>query len=629
MCGIAGIIQTSTKNYSKEHLQRMTDAISHRGPDGEGFWQNDQGNVLLGHRRLSILDLTEAAAQPLHYMDRYAIVHNGEIYNYLELRDELKRKGYNFRTQTDTEVLVAAYDNWKEDCVHRFDGMFAFAIWDQKEKELFAARDRFGEKPFHYVSDETDRAFLFASEIKALWSVGLGKQFNKKMLFNFLTIGYTDNPNQPDETFYTTIKKLPPASILKIKLEPELLTSIEEYWDIDLEKQNDSITDEQAIEKFTELFTTSVNRRLRSDVPLGTSLSGGLDSSSIAATISKIQASIPIDIGATGRPAPRLKTFSVIFPGFEKNEESYINQVANHLSLRSSKTSIIESEIPELFQKLVYFQDEPFGSAGALPQFKIFELAAQNEIKVLLDGQGADETLAGYTKYYKWYWQELFRKRELIGSQELRKTKQLGINEKFGMKNIMSSLLPEMASVFLEQQYLLHALKQEDLTKDFVHFQSEEAYYTTPTIFSLNGALYFNTCMHGLEELLRYADRNSMAHGREVRLPFLNHELVEFVFSLSSRFKIRDGRTKWILRKVTEPILPADISWRTDKIGLEPPQLSWMQLPAMQEMIHAAKTKLVNEKILKSAVLNKKIQSTAAYEKNNFDWKYLVSAQFL
>jgi len=141
--------------------------------------------------------------------------------------------------------------------------------------------------------------------------------------------------------------------------------------------------------------------------------------------------------------------------------------------------------------------------------------------------------------------------------------------------------------------------------------------------------LYFNTCMHGLEELLRYADRNSMAHGREVRLPFLNHELVEFVFSLSSRFKIRDGRTKWILRKVTEPILPADISWRTDKIGLEPPQLSWMQLPAMQEMIHAAKTKLVNEKILKSAVLNKKIQSTAAYEKNNFDWKYLVSAQFL
>jgi len=616
MCGITGIIQINTNAYNKEHLEKMTDALSHRGPDGEGFWQNDTGSVLLGHRRLSILDLSQAAAQPFHFLDRYTALHNGEIYNYIELRNELKKRGYNFRTQTDTEVLIAAYDCWKEDCLEQFDGMFAFTIWDEKEKTLFAARDRFGEKPFHYIYDVSHKVFLFASEIKAFWTIGLGKELNKKMLFNFLTIGYTDNPNQPDETFYENVRKLPAASFLKLKLQEGILIETEKYWDIDPEKQNESITDEAAIAEFSGLFTTSIKRRLRSDVPLGTSLSGGLDSSSIAATIRKLQ-------------VPNLQTFSAIFPGFEKNEEKYIDEVAKHFSLQSFKTIITDDEIPALFQKLIQQQDEPFGSAGTLPQYKVFELAQQNGVKVLLDGQGADEILAGYHKYYKWYWQELFMKRKLVTSKELKKAKELGVKEKFGLKNIIGALFPDFASVFLERQYLLHALKQEDLAKEFVHLQSKEAYYTTPAIFSLNGVLYFNTCMHGLEELLRYADRNSMAHGREVRLPFLNYELVEFVFSLPSHFKIRKGWTKWILRKTMEKNLPQGIVWRPDKIGLEPPQLSWMQLSSVQEMIREAKKKLVNEKILKPEVMNKKILPSSAYEKNNYDWKYLVSAQFL
>src|SRR6266404_4975577 len=616
MCGITGIIQINTNAYNKEHLKKMTDALSHRGPDGEGFWQNDTGSVLLGHRRLSILDLSQAAAQPFHFLDRYTALHNGEIYNYIELRNELKKRGYNFRTQTDTEVLIAAYDCWKEDCLEQFDGMFAFTIWDEKEKTLFAARDRFGEKPFHYIYDVSHKVFLFASEIKAFWTIGLGKELNKKMLFNFLTNGYTDNPNQPDETFYENVRKLPAASFLKLKLQEGILIETEKYWDIDPEKQNESITDEAAIAEFSGLFTTSMKRRLRSDVPLGTSLSGGLDSSSIAATISKLQ-------------ALNLQTFSAIFPGFEKNEEKYIDEVAKHFSLQSFKTIITDDEIPALFQKLIQQQDEPFGSAGTLPQYKVFELAQQNGVKVLLDGQGADEILAGYHKYYKWYWQELFMKRKLVTSKELKKAKELGVKEKFGLKNIIGALFPDFASVFLERQYLLHALKQEDLAKEFVHFQSKEAYYTTPAIFSLNGVLYFNACVHGLEELLRYADRNSMARGRQVRLPFLNYELVEFVFSLPSHFKIRQGWTKWILRKTMEKNLPQGIVWRPDKIGLEPPQLSWMQLSSVQEMIREAKKKLVNEKILKPEVMNKKILPSSAYEKNNYDWKYLVSAQFL
>jgi len=618
MCGITGILQISPNSYNKEHVKKMTDALSHRGPDGEGFWENNSNSVLFGHRRLAILDLSEAGAQPFHYSDRYTALHNGEIYNYIELREELKKKGYQFRTQTDTEVLIAAYDCWKEDCLEQFDGMFAFAVWDEKEKEFFAARDRLGEKPFHYVYNVVDKTFLFASEIKAFWAIDVGKEFNKKMLFNFLTIGYTANPLQPDETFYSDVKKLPAACFLKIRMQAEIVIEVEKYWDIELEEQDEKISDEDAIGKFKGLFETSVKRRLRSDVPLGTSLSGGLDSSSIAATISQLQTK-----------KNKLQTFSAIFPGFEKNEEKYIDEVTNHFSLQSFKTFVNNEEIPGLFQTIIKQQDEPFGSAGTLPQYKVFELAKQSNVKVLLDGQGADEILAGYHKYYKWYWQELFRKRKLIGSGELEKAREIGVNEKFAFKNIIASLFPDFASVFLERQYLLHALRQEDLSKEFVHLQSKEAYYTAPAVSTLNGVLYFNTCMHGLEELLRYADRNSMTHGREVRLPFLNHELVEFLFLLPSHFKIRQGWTKWTLRKAMEKTLPSTITWRQDKVGLEPPQLSWMQLGPVQEMIHEAKRKLVDEKVLKPEAMNKKIRPSAAYEKDNYDWRYLVSAQFL
>ena len=502
--------------------------------------------------------------------------------------------------------------------------MFAFAIWDEKEKEFFAARDRFGEKPFYYIYDAGNKTFLFASEIKAFWSIGLGKGFNKKMLFNFLTIGYTDNPTQPDETFYDDVKKLPAASFLKIRMQSDILIEIEKYWDIDVEKQEDNISDDDAITKFNELFKTSIKRRLRSDVPLGTSLSGGLDSSSIAATITQLLQRSPF-----GQIYKIIQTFSAIFPGFEKNEEKYIDEVANHFSLRSFKTVVSDKEIPDLFERIVQQQDEPFGSAGTLPQYKVFELAKQNNVKVLLDGQGADEILAGYYKYYKWYWQELFRKRKLMSSGELEKAKEIGVKEKFEFRNIIASLFPDFASVVVERQYLLHALRQEDLSKEFVRLQSKEAYYSTPAIFTLNGVLYFNTCTHGLEELLRYADRNSMANGREVRLPFLSHELVEFLFSLPSHFKIRQGWTKWTLRKAMEKTLPSAITWRPNKIGLEPPQLSWMQLPAVMEMIHEAKRKLINEKVLKPEVMNKKIRPSGAYEEDNYDWRYLVSAQFL
>ncbi|HWC54106.1 MAG TPA: asparagine synthase (glutamine-hydrolyzing) [Chitinophagaceae bacterium] len=612
MCGIAGIISSNSQLVSSQRLQQMTHALAHRGPDGEGIWINDNATVGFGHRRLSIIDLSDAAAQPFPFLNRYHIIHNGEIYNYTELRAELQKAGYSFLSQSDTEVIPAAYDHWKEECVDHFDGMFAFAIWDEKEKNLFAARDRFGEKPFFYYADKEQ--FIFASEMKALWAAGIQRRVNLKMLFNFITIGYVDNPGQPDETFFEQIKKLPAACILKY--DPEFhKTEIEKYWDIDPQDLHKKITDQEAIERFSELFSDSVKKRVRSDVPVGTSLSGGLDSSSVVA-FSQRENSV----------TNSHKCFTAIFPGFEKDEFVFSNKVAKQYHLQHFTVAVQGEELVQDLEKLFYYQEEPIVSASIFAQYKVFELAKNNNVTVLLDGQGADEVLAGYHKYYKWYWQELFHKRKLLRSGELKAAKKNNVEEKFGVKNIFASLFPDLASVFLERQYLVHALTQEDLDKDFVRFQSKEAYYATPGIMDLNGVLYFNTCTHGLQELLRFADRNSMAHGREVRLPFLNHQLVEFVFSLSSNFKIRNGWTKWLLRKTMEKELPAEINWRKEKVGFEPPQKKWMEQPAVQEIIINAKKKMVDENILKPEVLNKKIQYSSSVDPDNFDWRYLAAS---
>jgi asparagine synthase (glutamine-hydrolysing) len=610
MCGIAGIISNNSSLISSERIKKMTDALAHRGPDTEGHWMNS--TAALGNRRLSIIDLSSAGNQPMHYLDRYTIIHNGEIYNYIELKEELQKKDYAFFSKTDTEVIVAAYDCWKEECVDHFDGMFAFAIWDEKEKELFAARDRFGEKPFFYFID--NEQFIFASEMKALWAAGIERKVNLKLLFNYLTIGYVDNPNIPEETFFENISKLPAASYLKLSTF-NLQLSIINYWDIQVENENKKINDSEAIEKFSSLLQRSVKRRLRSDVPVGTSLSGGLDSSSIIATLHSL----------TAQNSP-LTAFSSVFPGFEKDESAFAKLVSDKFHLLHFTTTPDASSLHDDLEKLFYYQEEPFSSSSIYAQYKVYELAKQQGIKVLLDGQGADETLAGYHKYYKWYWQELFRNRKLISTGELNAAKELGVTENFGWKNRIAALFPEFATIFLERQYLLNALRHEDLTKDFTQLQSKEAYYITPEIFTLNGVLYFNTCMHGLEELLRYADRNSMAHGREVRLPFLDHELVEFIFSLPANFKIRNGWTKWLLRETMRDKLPNEIVWRRDKTGFEPPQEQWIKNDKISELITDAKKILVEEKILKPEVINKKIEARPAHEADNYDWRYLTSS---
>ena len=616
MCGIAGILSLNPVRIRGERLKKMTDAIAHRGPDGEGFWLSPSGLAGFGHRRLSIIDLSAAGAQPMSCLGRYTVIHNGEIYNYRELRSLLQSKGYSFSSGTDTEVIPAAFDLYGRDCVQYFDGMFAFALWDEKEKTLFLARDRFGEKPLFFYRDEEQ--FVFASEMKALWAAGIQKESNHNMLFNFITIGYTQNPADGSETFFKDIKKLPARSFL-LYHPLTRQTEIKQYWDprpIAEAPPQIHTTTAAVLEEFDSLLSDSVNKRLRSDVAVGTSLSGGLDSSAIAGYIRR-------------QPdAPRaLPTFSAVFPGFEKDESPFINLITRHFALENYRTEPTAADLIRDFERLTAHQEEPFQSSSIYAQFCVFGLAAGRHVKVLLDGQGADELLAGYPKYYSWYWRELYRNDRMALKLELAAAKRLGAPERWTWKNRLAALLPEYAGTFRKNNRVSQQLGHRDLSREFAR-QSGVSYYEIPPVTDLNGALYYNALMNGMEELLRYADRNSMAHGVEVRLPFLDHRIAEFLFSLPAHLKIRDGWTKWLLRVSTEQMLPSEIVWRKDKTGYEPPQYHWMTDKTLREYIREARRSLVKKGILDQAVLPK-IQPMGAHAAENYDWRYLVTAACL
>jgi asparagine synthase (glutamine-hydrolysing) len=612
MCGIAGIVSKNSSLINNDRIESATKCLKHRGPEGEGIWINEEKTVALGHLRLRIIDLSNEAAQPMHCFGRYSIVHNGELYNYIEIRQELLKKGYPFNSQSDTEVIVAAYDLWGTDCLQQFDGMFAFAIWDQKEKKLFAARDRMGEKPFFFFYD--GEQLLFASEMKSLWSMGISKEVNYAMLYNFLTIGYTTNPSDPQETFFKNIYKLPSASFLSFSLADHRL-QIEKYWQVFPEIKTISVED--AIEQFRHLFAQSVKRRLRSDVSIGTSLSGGLDSSAVVAVCDQ-QLSDHYSH----------KCFTASFGDFRRDELRYAEIVAKKFGLEHHVTEIDGNETVNLMQQVMYHQEEPITTASPLAQYKVFQLAKQNEVTVLLDGQGADEILAGYHKYYKWYWQELYREKRLKKSNEQKAANELGVKESFGIGNKIAALFPDFAAGILQTKKSKKAFRHPDLHRNFAFSNKENLYHTTPGSFDLNGALYYNSFVNGLEELLRLADRNSMAHAVEVRLPFLNHWLIEFLFSLPPDLKIHNGWTKWLLRKSVEDILPKEIVWRKDKVGFEPPQKFWMEDDTLQEAIMVGKSKLVQHDVLNDAVLTKKIKPHDAYAAHSWDWKYW-SASYL
>lgn len=634
MCGIAGIISFG-KPVEQDDLQPMADALQHRGPAQEGFWCSNNGAVGFAHRRLAVLDLSPAASQPLHYL-HYTIVYNGEIYNYRELRAELQKHGYSFHSSGDTEIIPAAYDCWGLDFLHKLDGMFAFALYSSRTNLLVLARDRFGEKPLYYTGDpllwqsrhrhkqSSAGNIVFASEMKALWAAGVERKLNDTMLLNWITSGFVQHPKNKSVTFFNGIHSLPPGHVLQVNVDERKCGLLEWYHpEKKIKIGNYLQADDKTItEKFAALLYESVDRRLRSDVAVGSSLSGGLDSSSIVAITSEL-------LKRKSENNFSSECFTAVFPGFEKDEYLFSKTVADHFNLRQHLVQPTADDLVSHWNKVMYHQEEPVQSSSVFTQFMVYELAKQHGITVLLDGQGADEILGGYKKYSHWFLQQLLRNDPAAFLREKKLLRQNNLLERWGIKNYAAAFAP----AFTAKRLAVKA-KQQALAHPFLHGAyydafADESSYEKPVADSLDSLLFYNTFQFGLEELLHYADRNSMAHSREVRLPFLYHELVEFVFTLSPGHKIRNGFTKWVLRKSMEASLPAGIVWRKDKIGYEPPQQQWMQHETMREMIMESRNCLVEKQILKPAVMDEAILFNSAHAANNSDWRYLNAATLI
>jgi asparagine synthase (glutamine-hydrolysing) len=583
MCGIGGYVCFNNSRVTVEILSKLTDSISHRGPDGFGHWINNEGNVGLGHRRLSIIDLSNNASQPMHFADkRYTITFNGEIYNYIEIKKNLLSKGYKFSSESDTEVLLALYDLKKEECLSDLNGMFAFAIWDEQEKVLFCARDRFGEKPFHYY--QTGNEFVFASEIKQFFALGIQKRIIPEKVNEFVKTGVVDSVGELTQTFYENIKRLDAAHYMTINSKGKI--QIKKYWEIDLNIQPFKGTIDEAAFLLKDLFADSVKLRLRSDVPVGSSLSGGLDSSSIVMMINRMK-------GDTIKQ----NTFSARFKDFDKDEGSYIEEVIKaSYNINAHYIWPDADYFSEVIEKVSYYQDEPYGSASIIAQYAVMQLANEHKVTVLLDGQGADEIMAGYIPYYHLYLRQLSCTNKSKFKTECKLFNELhSSNFQYTHINQVETLrmrLGRYRRILFNQRSYLNGMLRSRLKND--------------------------ATVCGLKELLRYADRNSMAHSREVRLPFLDHRLVEFIFSLPDSFILHKGWTKYILRKSMNDVLPESIAWRVDKIGYEPPQSRWIETDYFIKRINQTAKDLG---IKRESKVNKTVF--------NSDWRLLVSSFFM
>ena len=594
MCGIFGIWNLDGEAVDVTGVQHATTAIRHRGPDDEGYLlvdtqsgrtrscggpdtdyrlslpdlsqhKSDYFDLAFGFRRLAILDLSPGGHQPMSSHDgRFWIIFNGEIYNYRELRDELSTHGHRFQTTSDTEVILAAYQQWGESCVEHFNGMFALAIWDSTTRSIFVARDRFGEKPFYYVYIP-QRLFAFASEMKALWAAGVaGRAIHEETLALFTQHSQVEIGEQ---TIYEGILRLPQAHCLT--LSPGGRLQKRRYWDIDPRVRIDGWSDQRYTETFREHFTNSVSLRLRADVPVGSSLSGGLDSSTVVSVINRL-----LPDGAVQ------KTFSARFDDPARDEGKWMDLVTKSNRVERHDVWPTAERFFEGLSDLFWHQEEPFSSASVYAQWSVMRLAKENGVTVLLDGQGADEMLAGYHSYFDVMTDDLLNSFDLRGYLKFRRDciALHGIAPG-SFRRALSQKTPEAVKRVLK--------KGLQLVRTLPQVEPAEPVYSREyaKVSSLRKHLWWNTTRAGLVELLRYADRNSMAHSREVRLPFLDHNLVEFVFKLPDRLLTRDGWTKWIIREAFRGIVPQEISDRVDKLGYMPPQQKWLGGLAWQDVM--------------------------------------------
>jgi asparagine synthase (glutamine-hydrolysing) len=594
MCAIFTWVCRKMDERKFQMARASLQTVFHRGPDGGGFaWWNDlerepvlfqEGGdlfrntagatgaisgdgVLLGHRRLSIIDLSAAGLQPMQYDARYWIVFNGEIYNHIELRAELEKRGRRFANLSDTEVILAAYAEWGSACLARFNGMFAFLIFDARTGMLFAARDRFGVKPLYYwISPDGDLAF--ASEIKQFSRLpGWNAKVNGQALYDFVCWGVLDHT---DETIFGGVFQAPQGSFIEINTREKIRASSSgrlafRRWYAPPQAVV-SMDFEEACEECLRLLTEAVRLRLRSDVPVGSCLSGGLDSSTIVCIASRILKS---QTGHAGQ-----LTFSARSEVARLDEGVYMRGAAQAAEAQSNDITPRAQEVFEMLPGLSFQQDEPFGSASIYAQWLVFEAAARKKVRVMLDGQGADETLAGYASFTSFRLASLLRRGQVFSlTKELAAWSSSSSNGFFGPARLLAhGLTSKGGGSGKERRWAERVLNIEKLG----------AAPKNPWLWdgrppkTLREFSLVNLTTH-LPMLLHWEDRNSMAHSVEARLPFLDYRLVEFAVNAPDEFKLRHGRTKAMLRKAARDIVPDSILRRRDKIGFATGELEWQR----------------------------------------------------
>ena len=575
MCGIAGILRVDGGLVERDPLERMVGALAHRGPDGSGIHVN--GAIGLGHRRLSILDPTPAGAQPM-MRGRNALIHNGEVYNYVELIAELRDHGEHIDTGTDTEVMLAAYRVWGVEAVSRFNGMFAFALWDAERQRLLLARDRMGVKPLYLR--RTGRSLAFASELSAFIAgrpLDAGDRWAPEphlgAVHDFLARGWTEHSTA---TFLDGVTALPAAHFMIVEPGTERLVR---YWGPPeladdarpVVRGTDENRDERLVEEFRATFDSSVRLRLRSDVSVGTCLSGGLDSSSIVATVTELSGSGESEAHAQ---VPRLG-FHARFPDHGIDESRFAELVAYQAGIRLVHTTPTGHPLASAVSRVLRAQGEPYGGGSVNAQYAVMAAAHEEGIKVLLDGQGADELLGGYLPYLG-----LRSAGLLFSGSPIDAMRELGAQARRGPFTASGVMLAAVHGGL--PRGTLEAIR--DHSRGVFGIQCaaslrgetalEEARGEPGTL--LASRLWHALSTQGLPTLLRYEDRNSMAFGIEARVPFLDVRLVELAVRLPDRLRIDRGTTKVVLRRAMKGRLPVTVAARRDKLGFAAPQQAWL-----------------------------------------------------
>ena len=571
MCGIAGYVTREPSTFPDSVISRMVAVMHHRGPDGEGLFRDPCCTI--GHRRLSIVDLS-AGAQPMgNEDDTLQVTYNGEIYNHADLRPDLEAAGHRYKTRCDTETILHAYEQYGRSCVERFRGMFAFAVWDRNERKLFAARDRLGIKPFYYWFD--GRTFVFGSEIKVLLEhPAVSPVFEDELLAEHLALGYSSD----ERTLYRGIKRLMPGHTLELDSHGRL--DIQQYWDAPLPSTIDQRSDEDWIQDCRARFELSVEQRLMADVPLGMFLSGGVDSGSVAAVIKRL----------AGGP---VKTFSVGYAEQEYSELDHARQVAERIGTDHHEVRVSQDDFFGALPGLIWHEDEPIVWPSSVALHFVSKLAEQ-QVKVVLTGEGADELFAGYARY-RYYlmnqrWAETyelipgFLRRTIRGMVETSPLLRADLRRKLGHTIVgreagFESLYIDnfQAAFSADQQAELLRQAGGDSYRSYLHWwrRSEGAR-------PLQRLLYADMKTY-LVELLMKQDQMSMSASLESRVPFLDHSFVEFAAGVPDAMKLRGSTGKYIFKKVAEELIPHDIIYRK-KMGFPTPLKAWLSGPIQRHV---------------------------------------------